>query len=85
MKKEAGSRLLASDAARAPATAGRAGALDLDPEAQLRLLDALSHEAALEAARDPSPLSPEEEEDDVRLAAFLEALMATPPGSGRQR
>jgi len=51
-------------------------------ERDLRILDALFHELALEAAKDPTPNTPEEQAEDDKLMAWAEQLMATPPGGG---
>ena len=47
-------------------------------EKNLRILEAVYHEAALIASEDRSPLSPEEIEDDVALGDFVARLLQRP-------
>ena len=46
------------------------------PEEDLRLVDALSHELALEASNDPRPNTPEEDKEDTELLASARRRMS---------
>jgi len=47
-------------------------------EKNLRLLDALYHNAGIVASEDPSPPMPHELEDEAALTAFMERLIRGP-------
>jgi hypothetical protein len=65
-----------------PTDEGRAGGIEVADgirEDDLRLLDAVNHELALDASDDPSPNTPEEDEADADLLARAQRTMAMSP------
>ena len=53
----------------------REGPVDGTSERNLRILEAVYHEAALMASEDGSPSSPEELEDELAVAAYVARLI----------